>query len=196
MGFRGRCVSIVLAALGLVAGCAPSSQTVKLQPEPQVQEAAEPEEGRLALRVIDRRSRAIYGYRDEGSGAILEGDRELADALRQGLVEAWADLGVQVEAWQPDAERRLEVVIQDVRYRRAGFFLSRRARLSAEWQISGSIDGSSYSSEVRLSTEERGLLGPSESKNAEMVNRILARGIERIATQPDLLDLLDVEDEG
>ena len=176
---------------GGLLGCAPGSQTVQLEPQVSVDEPAELADGELALRVIDRRPRQIFGYRDEGSGATLDGEPTLERAVRQALGEAFAAQGVTVTEWDGEAPRRLEVAIYRFDYQRSGGFLSRQAELVSEWRVAGAVDGQRYSSEVALSTEERALFGPSERRNADMVHRALERSVRRVATQRELLELLE-----
>lgn len=182
-----------IATLGL-SGCAPGTQTVKLAPDTeQIEERERAEPGELALRVVDRRPREIFGYRDEGGGVTLSGDRDLSEAVGDGLAEAFERQGIAVTEWDGEAERRLEVEIFTFHYQRAGGFLNRRASLSSEWVVSGHIDGERYSSEARVRTETRALFGPSEAKNEELVNQVLSRGVRQVATQKDLLRLLEDE---
>ncbi|MBK5942782.1 hypothetical protein CCR79_02670 [Halorhodospira halophila] len=193
-----RAVAVMLmlgcaAALAL-SGCAPGAQTVKLAPETeQIEERERAEPAGLALRVIDRRPREIFGYRDEAGGVTLAGEPALAEAVRDGLATAFERQGIAVTEWDGEAERRLEVEIYTFDYERSGGFLNRRASLKSAWMVSGMVDGERYSSEARVSTETRALFGPGEAKNEELVNRVLSRGVRQVATQKDLLRLLEGE---
>ncbi len=191
MRLSWKSLAVVLLTAGLVVACAPGSQTVKLEPSVDVDERTVEEPRELALRVVDRRPREIFGYRDEGRGATIEGEPALADAVREGLTRALEKRGVEVVEWDDAADRRLQVEITSFDYTRTGGFLRRHVELRTEWDVSGSIDGSRYSSRARSSSQERALFGPSEAKNTELVNRVLSRGIRQVVGQSDLQRLLE-----
>ncbi len=191
---RALAIVLLLGGAVVLGGCAPGAQTVKLAPEAeQIEDRERAESTELALRVTDRRPREIFGYRDEGAGVTLSGEPELAEAVHDGLARAFERQGITVTEWNGEAERRLEVEIYTFDYQRTGGFLNRRAQLNSEWTVSGSIDGERYSSDARVRTETRALFGPSEAKNEELVNRVLSRGVRQVATQKDLLRLLEDE---
>lgn len=187
----------LLAGLALVlaaAGCAPGPQSVRPAPTAAIEERPEePPSGELALRVIDRRPSPVLGYRDEGRGVTLRTEGDLAAAVREGLAEALEEQGLQVLAWDGEADRRLTVNIRSLDYQRSGGFLSRRVRLRSQWWVQGRIDGAPYTAEVAASAERRALFGPGEAQNRKLVDRVLARGIRQLATSSELLRLLQGE---
>ncbi|MFP4183657.1 MAG: YajG family lipoprotein [Halorhodospira sp.] len=191
--FQRMAAFLLLALSVLLVGCATSSQTVRLEPEldEAIEAQVESDSAEIALRVVDRRPREIFGYRDAETGVTLSGDRDLAEAAREALVAAFEQQGIEVIDWDRAHEPRLEVEIQAFDYQRSGGFLRRQATLSSRWAVSGTIDNHRYASRVEVRSEARSLFGPSEARDAALVNRALAKSVRRVATHRELLERLE-----
>ncbi|MCG5529958.1 YajG family lipoprotein [Halorhodospira halochloris] len=188
MKFKGFLIGAGAALI--VAGCAPSAQNVKLEPQVDVEERFAEERPEVALRVKDRRSQQILGYRDPGRGITLGIEGSLADVVRESLRDALERQGVVVKEWDGEAENRLTVDIKSFEYERSGGFLRRQVDLETMWEVKGSFEGTRVSSQARARTSERMLTVPGDAKNEELVNTILNRAIHQVVTNDELLEQL------
>lgn len=191
---RSLSVWVAGAAALLLAACAPTPQTVSLDPKPEVDEAEFDEPRTIALRVNDRRSMDIIGYRDRERGAAINSEPALAKAVEQGLREALMRQGYHVESWDPDAERRLDVTINRFEYERTGGFFQRVTTVEAQMDAVGKRNGQRHRAEVSSSSTDRAFLfGPSAQKNQRMISSVLDRSVSRIASEPEILRVLEAD---
>lgn len=179
-----------LGAVGLLTGCAPSAQNVKLTPAVEVEERFVGSNPQLALRVVDRRPKGILGYRNRDKGIILGIEGELADEVREGLLAAFEGQGIEVKDWDGEADNRLTVDIDSFDYGHTGGFLRRQVELSTEWDIRGSFEGEQVSFQARARSTEWSPFAAGEEKNEELVNSILNRMIHKVVTNNDLFEQL------
>lgn len=192
---KGAAALGITAAFALTAACAPMPQTVTLDADPEVDSGLAGDNQSIALRVQDRRSMDILGYRDRERGVAVTSEPSVEKGIEQGLTKALEAQGYVVERWDEDADRRLDVKVNRFEYERTGGFFRRFTTVTAEMYATSYRGDRRHRAEVSSSTTDQAFLfGPSARKNQELVDSVLNRSVSRIVSEREVMRLLEGDD--
>ncbi|ABI56816.1 YajG family lipoprotein [Alkalilimnicola ehrlichii MLHE-1] len=188
-----RAVIAVLMLALLVAGCAPGSQTVRLEPRPDVARSDEGQGITVALTVEDRRDDPVIGFRDgeRGGEARIEPYEDPALGIRRGVTRALERRGFEVVAAGVPADRRLHIALEALQYERQAGVVTRGIHL--EGRMSARVergDGDRYTGKARARSERRLVHSPSQTENEQMINEVVTRMLERLLDEAPLREML------
>lgn len=184
-------IALLLLAL-LVAGCAPGSQTVRLEPRPDIDRSDEGQGVTVAVSVEDRRDDPVIGFRDgeRGGAARIEPYEDPALGIRRGVTRALERRGFTVVAADAPADRRLHIALEALHYEREAGVVTRGIHLAGRMSARVERDGDRYTGEARVRSERRVLHSPSETENEQMINDVVTRMLERLLDEAPLREML------
>ena len=177
----------------LLAGCAQTSQQLRLAPDAQMDERTIGDGHTVALRVVDEREHARLGQLEnrDGEHADLVGTAEVEDVVRQAVEEGLRANGFTVTDWDADASRRLEIRVLDLEHRvSAG--VSRDVSTQIELRSEGHRGESRLTGQARARDSDRISHRPNAEDNQAYLDAVLSRALGRLLNE-DLLEFLAAE---
>ncbi len=188
-------VLLMMAAL-VLAACAPASQTVRLDPRPDVAQSEEGQGITVALAVTDAREEHVIGFRDgdRGGSARIEPYEDPALGIRRGVERALVRRGFEVVDADAAADRRLRVELEDLYYERSPGVVTRGIHLEGRMSARAEQDGQSYTGVARARSERRMVHSPGETENEQMINEVVTRMLERLLDEAPLREMLRADE--
>ncbi|MFV8834509.1 YajG family lipoprotein [Aquisalimonas sp.] len=184
----------VIAAALVLAGCAQTSQQLRLGPQAEVPESSIGDGHQVAVRVEDQRDDRVLGYlenRDREPGELTSAV-ELRHVVMDALEKALERNGFTVVDWSDEAPRRLKVQIIDVEHN-VSAAVPRDVETRVELRSEAHRDGSRVTGRTTARGSDQVTHRPDADDNARYLDGVIARALERLVTV-DLLDFLTDEE--
>ena len=173
------------------ASCALSPQTIQISPLIGAGPTAPANNTQLAVEVRDSRQSEVIGYRGgvyDTASISTAGD--IAASLQSEITRVYRDLGFQIAERGAASDARLVITVEQLNY------TARQDKLLWTIEVSAiinaeAITGSRTTSnkiEDRLSKEFP--KSPSVAQNANLINDVISRVLERIVQDPAMLSAL------
>ncbi|WP_195759494.1 YajG family lipoprotein [Spiribacter sp. 2438] len=170
--------ALMLGALVVLAGCAQSTQELRLSP-------AAPSTGpligngqSLAFEVVDGRDNTDLGRQEniDGETIRIQSDKDIAYAVQLAAAEALRGYDFQPTLWDGGREPRLRIRIEELDHQvTAGvpFQLETRIGLEATaWR-----GGERYRTRARTTLTDQRALPPREGTNTEVIDEAITRAL-------------------
>lgn len=178
----------------LLNACALSPQTVVIDPELSVVTQGTGEKDiRLSLEVVDPRTTDVIGQRGGvyKTTSDIRTDPGMTTTLRKKLATAFGNLGYQVVTPDEAARARLLVEIAELTYvahqeELIDTIETRVVIRTTCWKGSGQ-----YGSTYRVTHKKEVIKAPSEEKNEELVNNVIARALDKMLSDGELIAFID-----
>ncbi len=183
---------LVLSVCMLLVACALSPQTVEIDPQFGV-DGKDIGRGRmLAIDVVDVRGNAVIGTRGgvyaETSYITPAGD--MTRTIGEKLLSAFRSYGFTGSgAGQPQTVR-MTVEIDTLSYRPTGEKGLQKIDTEAAVRVIATHAGREYRSRYRAKSTQKMLSTPSTKKNEELINAVLAKALDRLVHDEELLRFL------
>lgn len=184
----------IVILLLLLAGCALSPQTVRIDPElGVVTQSAGGKDIRLSLQVDDSRSTDVIGQR----GGVYENtsdirtDPEMTATLRKKIAAALGNLGYRVVSPDDAARARLVVEVAELSYVAHQEELIDTIEIRNVIRVSCRKGSEKYGSSYRVPYKKEVIKAPSEEKNEELVNSVIAKALDKMLSDGELFTFID-----
>lgn len=173
----------------LLSGCALSPQTVRIHPALDVSQLAPRAQVKsIALSVGDTRQNRIVGYRGGVyATASITADANLTGAVRAELSHALGKLGLQVVEDGANADISLGVEIAELGYAVTEDRVTRTIETVAMVRGKSTAGAVTRTGEYRDRRTKEVVKAPSDEDNEELLNDVLSASLQRLVSDPDLL---------
>jgi len=178
----------------LLNGCALSPQTVVIDPELSVvTRSTAAQDIRLSLEVIDPRTTDVIGQR----GGVYETtsdirtDPGMTATVRNTLATALGNLGYLVVSPDEAARARLVVEIAELAYVAHQEELIDTIETRVAVRATCRKGSEQYGSTYRVTHKKEVIKAPSEKKNEELVNGVIARALDKMLSDEELIAFID-----
>lgn len=191
-----RFLSSVLLIL-MLGGCALSPQFVEIHPAPEIPDGFPGKNAALYLQIIDERDDKIIGTRGGvyPETSLIRAAEPLTETLRTNVTRSLRQLGyVTVDA--DDAPTFLNLHIDELSYQPKDGAMVSEVRITARLRAVAMRDEVTHTSRYQSSVTHNQPVSPTARRNERWLNEILARTLERMLNDEQLLAFLaggDVE---
>ncbi len=183
---------LLLSLLLAIGGCALSPQTINLHPTVQAPARAIGQGQPISLTVTDARQQQAFGPRGGiyPSTSLITPGESVATSIRRSLVPVLHDYGFTVA--QPGAQSplKMQVVVEEIRYTPLLNSVPNQVQTSAALRVVCSNAGKEYQSRYSAKSTQDVLAAPSAEHNEQILNALLSKVLERMMTDPALLDFM------
>lgn len=183
-------LTVLIAAL-VVSGCALSPQRIEVDPQVQVKASNVGHNRSIQVLGVDSRGKNEFGSRggvyDKTALLIPSNDIKavIADTVRNGL----QSLGFN--AFNPGGDATtLEVRLEQLDYIPEPGSVVNRVDLNLVLQAEARRGPTTHTGTYKSSVEHKTPFTPSLAQNRQMINDILAKAIERLLQDPEMLAFL------
>ena len=180
----------ILFGTMLLAGCALSPQDVDVNPRIAVEKPEQVIDGVVSVAVYDDRISKILGNRGGVYGntnAITTTDK-LPLALRSAVELGLRELGMTVT--QSETVAQFQLYLDELEYKVPEGSYITQVDLKAKIRVVVTSGGERFSGSYSSTLQERVPSAPSEKKNEELINTVLANVLNRALADPELEDFL------
>ena len=178
-------------ALSLVS-CTLEPHQVSVQPELTVQRPAVVAERDLMLEVVDKRPRNVFGYRggvDPMTAPVGPGS-SVTVAVRSALARAFRSYGFIVHSHDASNLPRVRVEIERLDYVAERRSWPTLVRTLGTVKVIYQYGQEYYTNHFSAEYSEGVKWAPSATTNTRIINRTLSRVLQRLLTDPELLEHL------
>ena len=186
-----RYIAMIMGAALLLGGCALSPQQVLVQPKVQVASSNQGHNLPVKVIAVDARGKKAFGsrggvYSDTATIQPSNDVRQaLADAVRQGL----QSLGFN--AYNPgDNTTSLEVRLKKLDYVPSRDSVMHKVTVSLELDAIAKRGDTTHTATYKTSIDHKSPFPPSQADNQQMINDILAQGIQDLLQDPKMVAFL------
>ena len=184
--------ALVLAALlGLaLSACAFVDESVVLKPTSQLAASDIGKGQRLGLKVIDERTTTTIGYRGPARSAQIRSAQDVRQLIQESIAQ-----GLRAQGFDPVMESEAEpalltIQIRELSYETTTGFFSGGIHTRAALKGIARRGQASHEELYRAEEEARVMVVPTEAFDAEQINLVLSRAIDKLLADQRLLQLL------
>ena len=185
---------IICSCLFILSACALSPQTVIVNPElSTVTASTASSDSRLSLEVADPRASTIIGQRGGvyKTTSDIRTDANMTSSLRQKLAAAFINIGYEVVPAEASAKARLLVEVVELKYTANEEELINNIETKVVIRATCQKGSEQYASTYRVTHNKEVIKAPSEEKNAELVNGVIAKALDKLLSDEELIAFID-----
>jgi uncharacterized lipoprotein YajG len=179
-------------AFGLVQGCAPKAQNIKLDPPIQVAPASVGQGKVVWVQVADARPRKTLGIVGDLDGryAHVSVEDDFSTRVYQRVSSALRDLGFVAQPTPGPEERSLRVEVRDIQYQSTKKTLTFDTELSVAVAALARNGNDQYDRIYNAGERSTSPIMPGPEDNARAVNRAVGVTLEEMLSDGRLLGML------
>jgi uncharacterized lipoprotein YajG len=188
--FQVRAVLATFLLTTILGGCAFVDESITLQPTSKVSSGTVGHGQKVGLSVVDERATTVLGYRGPMRTAeikTVQDVRQLVDdAVRQGLLNQ----DFKPVAYTEAEPATLIVQIRDLSYETSAGLFTGGIHTKAALKVIARRNQQSFEELYRTEEEDRVVIIPTESSDAERINLALSHCIDKMLVDRRLLEFL------
>lgn len=182
-------IGVVLTTF--ISGCAFVPQKVKIQPMVTVTPGPVPPGSRVVIKVTDKRTSPIIGYRGlDSEMATIKSEQNLAELLQTEIANIFHQRGFQIANDSDDSAPSLRVDLKLLEYKTTMDFWKGGAHAKATFDAHGRRSGTfyemSYTAERHVTAQE----APGAKTNAELINGAVSEALQKLTDDLGLVRFL------
>lgn len=172
----------------LLTACAYSPQQIQLNPAVSVNGSVTSASPAVALKVTDGRGTTKVGSLGGvyATTATISVGADVADAIRSQAAAAFQQLGFRID---PNADRKLDITLKQLTYRKAEGVLD-RVTVIAKLAVKADRGPQHYTSEYTAQTQKQVVTTPGKVANQEILNKALSMVLQRLVDDRQLTSFL------
>jgi len=184
----GACVAAVLSA----AGCALSPQVVRIAPAPEIGPGPAASGEAVALEITDRRGTRLVGRRGGvyAETATITTGEDITAPLRDAIERGLRERGFVIYSPAGATPRRLRVAVLEIAYETEGGKALGKVKVRTALSVSARNGNRTFTSRYETRTSKDVLAAPDEPENERLINENLAKSLERLLADPELIGFL------
>jgi uncharacterized lipoprotein YajG len=188
--FRGM-TGLVFFVAWFVAGCAWVHQDATLALNPQIAPSKIGAGRTIAVRVNDRRTSDIIGYRGlDSQNAAITTTQDIAALFEAKIIEGLGAKGFKAVAFTDQPAGVLNVEVMEIKYTTGLEVLKGSMQARALLRVSTRKNGSDFAQNYHGSREEIIFEAPKAGRNEQLINGAISDAVQRMFEDRRLMFLL------
>lgn len=182
---------LVLLLAWWAGGCAWVHQNATLRLHPQISPSGVGAGRTVAVRVTDRRTSEIIGYRGlDSQDASITTKQNIAALFEAKIIEGLGAKGFQAVAYTDQGTGVLNVDVMEIKYTTDLEFMQGSMQARAVLRVSTSKSGIYFNQNFYGTRKETILEAPKASRNERIINAAISDAVQRLFDDDRLLSLL------